>query len=138
MQTVELHLRRLGVRHVEGCGVHEDHHQFSLEEVHEAMQRVRELAKDPSYTHACILMTEKDFARQVTLWQSVFSGAADEIGGSAGDEGGEGGDGRWGAYVLQSQLELVEHDKRFSTHKAMLATMLRLSVDNFRRRRHMT
>ena len=43
MQTVENHLRRLGATHIEGCGAYEDHHMFSLEEVQEAIERVKEL-----------------------------------------------------------------------------------------------
>jgi len=133
-KTVEEHLKRLGVRHVEGCGMHGDHHHFSLEEVQEAVARVRELASDGSYTHACLLMTEKDYARQVDLWGSMFSAFGNEV--SHSENGGKYA-GKWGAYVLHSELQVAEHDRRFSSQKALLAAMLRLSLDNFRSRRHM-
>ena len=37
LQTVELHLQRLGAAHIEACGDYEDHHMFSLEEVSAAI-----------------------------------------------------------------------------------------------------
>ena len=140
--TVEEHLKRLGARLVEGCGAHEDHHEFSLEEAEEAVARVRQLARDPAYTHACILLTEKDYARQFDLWASVFSQVAGELEGVDGAEGGGSaapdGGRRWGAYVLHSELQVVEHDRRFSTQSAVLAALLRISIDNFRRRSYMS
>lgn len=36
-QTVERHLQRLGAAHIEGIGAYEDHHMFSLEELHAAI-----------------------------------------------------------------------------------------------------
>jgi hypothetical protein len=53
---------------------------------------------------------------------------------SSGEEGCSG----WGAYVLQAGLEVVEHDRRFSSQGATLNAMLRIAVDNFRRRSYMT
>ncbi|GAB4818227.1 hypothetical protein N2152v2_005273 [Parachlorella kessleri] len=255
-KTVENHLRRLGASHIEGCGANEDHHMFSLEEVQDAIQRVKELQAGGKYRHACIVMTEKDYARQFDLYDAVFSsfaaenstwqdsehatetwegwgheallephqqqqqhleqqqlheqqeGAnralrfhahAAEVGQSSplrGDGGssssgndndgssirtqvsdepsrdrvvdstyGEGyespadyaspcspsssssssssggsrlGGGIWGAYVLQSGLQVVEHDRRFSSQNAVLAAMLRMAVDNFRRRSYIS
>ena len=141
--TVEMHLRQLGALHVEGCGAHEDHHMFSVEEVEEAVVRVRELAQDGTFTHACILLTEKDYARQFDLWSSVFSRYAEEVlpHGCENDDDDDSNSGvgttgikKWGAYVLHSKLQVVEHDKRFSSQKAALGAMLRISIDNFRRR----
>ncbi|KAG7674434.1 hypothetical protein KSW81_000089 [Nannochloris sp. 'desiccata'] len=150
---VEEHLRRLGALHVEGCGVHEDHHMFSIEEVEEAVSRVRELAADEKYSHACILLTEKDYARQSDLWSSVFATYANEVYSNStnleakqqGDDNlvkedkeksntsgeGPGQMKKWGAYVLHSQLEIVEHDRRFSSQKAVLGAMLRRAISTF-------
>jgi hypothetical protein len=142
-QTVEAHLLRLGARHVEGCGAHEDHHEFSLEEIEQAVQRVRILAETPAYQHACIVLTEKDYARQVGLWTSVFSKYSGELATSSASQGSTtiksdaGPDRKWGAYVLHSELEVVDSDRRFSSQKAALAALLHLTVDNFRRRSYM-
>ncbi len=154
---VEEHLRRLGALHVEGCGAHEDHHMFTLEEVEEAVHRVRELSANKSYSHVCILLTEKDYARQSDLWSSVFARYANEMytNGTSfeakqqGDEKiiaeeeekkkkSSDGPSRWGAYVLHSKLEIVEHDRRFSSEKAVLAALLRYAIDNFRKRSYVT
>lgn len=188
-QTVEHHLRHLGARHVEGCGEHEDHHEFSVDEIEEAISRVRKFAADPSFEHACIVLTQKDFARQETLWASILSRYASElwtpssamaknktkIVGDVSDVEGDNSaigdvvdarerndrisnvhspetpqpfvtehswgfkpnaekDIKWGAYILQSELQVVESDSRFSSQKAALAAILRISIDNFRRR----
>ncbi|EFN57145.1 hypothetical protein CHLNCDRAFT_57362 [Chlorella variabilis] len=53
---------------------------------------------------------------------------------SSGEEGCSG----WGAYVLQAGLEVVDHDRRFSSQGATFNAMLRLAVDNFRRRSYLT
>ena len=151
-QIVEQHLLRLGALHVEGCGKNEDHHMFSLEEVEEAVGRVRQLAADPQYSHVCILLTEKDYARQYDLWGSVFSRYAGEVlpngnvpepkddSSSEGSsmEGSSKKPVQWGAYVLHSELQVVEHDRRFSSQKVVLGAMLRMSIDNFRRRSYVT
>lgn len=121
-QTVEAHLKKLGAAVVYGCGDHEDHHIFRVEEVAEAIQRVRELADSNDYPHACLVMTEKDYCRQSSLFEAFF-------GRMTGAEGTE-----WGAYVLQSRLSILEHDKRFSSQQAVLSMMLRTAVDSFRRR----
>lgn len=134
-------MRRLGARHIEGCGAHEDHHIFSLEEIEEAVARVRALAQDESFSHACILMTEKDYARQFDLWGSLFSRYAKEIthvNGNGGKKEQLEGAPTWGAYVLHSELQVVDHDRRFSSQKAVLAAMLRMAVDNFRQRSYMS
>jgi len=158
--VVEEHLRGLGALHVEGCGAHEDHHMFSIEEVEEAVNRVRELAADDKFSHACILMTEKDYARQSDLWSYVFARYANEVytNGTSWETKQQGRDEtveedkernssskegsqqprKWGAYVLHSQLEIVEHDRRFSSQKAVLAAMLRYAIDNFRKRSYVT
>ncbi len=48
-------------------------------------------------------------------------------GSPCGGDGGGGGQGPpWGAYVLQSGLQVVEHDRRFSSQNAVLAAMLRM------------
>jgi predicted KAP-like P-loop ATPase len=153
---VEEHLRRLGALHVEGCGAHEDHHMFSIEEVEEAVHRVRELAADDTYSHACILLTEKDYARQSDLWSSVFARYANEVYTNStnsteaprqqGDDKVTGGPveekskgpRKWGSYVLHSKLEIAEHDRRFSSQKAVLAAMLRYAIDNYRKRSYVT
>lgn len=158
-QIVEQHIRRLGALHVEGCGANEDHHMFSLEEVEQAVERVRKLAADPKYSHACILLTEKDYARQYDLWGSVFSRYAGEVlpngnspdptdsTASTSSSTSETTDVpsttstkpvQWGAYVLHSELQVVEHDRRFSSQKVVLGAMLRMSIDNFRRRSYVT
>lgn len=134
---MEAHLRQLGARHVEGCGAHPDHHEFSLEEVAAAVERVRRLAADPAYTHACILMTEKDYARQFDVFASMFTSFAGEIVNGSEEGRGGGGGPRWGAYVLHSEFQVVEHDKRFSSQSAVLGAMLRISIDNFRRRSYL-
>lgn len=152
--TVEQHLKQLGALHVEGCGAHEDHHMFSLEEVEEAVARVRQLVADPAFSHACILLTPKDYARQYDLWSSVFSRYAGEVytngddhddsvavpgGGGEGEEesAGQAAKAKWGAYILNSNLQVVKHDQRFSSQKAVLSVMLRSAIDNFRRRSYM-
>jgi phage gp37-like protein len=76
-------------------------------------------------------MTEKDYSRQFDLYASVFSRYAGEAG--EGNGGGDRGP-RWGAYVLQSEFQVVDHDRRFSSQKAALTAMLHISIDNFRRR----
>lgn len=119
-------------------------------------------------------MTEKDYARQTDLFAAVFSQQAASPTSSSGEEGAAG----WGAYVLQSRLEVVEWDRcgpggerwawlgrqgtaepanprilnsrilprpghaarrcrRFSSQNATLNAMLRLAVDNFRRRSYL-
>lgn len=36
-QNVARQLQRLGAAHIEGCGTYDDHHMFSLEELHAAI-----------------------------------------------------------------------------------------------------
>jgi tetraacyldisaccharide 4'-kinase len=132
--TVEAHVKKLGALHVEGCGEHEDHHYFDIDEVLEAVKRVRELMNSPEYNHVCILLTEKDFWRQRHFWHSVFMRFHDEIyDGKDPDDKKK----KWGAYVLQSELQLSQHDKRFSTATAMWGAMLRLAQDHFRYRKNL-
>jgi len=131
---VEAHVKKLGALHVEGCGEHEDHHYFDMDEIHEAVQRVRELMKSPEYNHVCILLTEKDFWRQRHFWHSVFIRYAGEI-----FDGKDTADKRnkWGAYVIQSELQLAQHDKRFSSATAMWGAMARLAQDHYRYRKNL-
>lgn len=182
---MDFHLRQLGALRVEGCGDYEDHHEFSVDEIEEAITRVRELSRDPSYEHACIVLTQKDFSRQEALWATILSKYSSELWsplskqiplkdkqgheeeksesngitkspndavGSVqnssthitesvdGNSSGERSDSKaqkpkkWGAYILHSELQVVESDKRFSSQKAALTAMLRISIDNFRRR----
>lgn len=135
-QTVEAHLRSLGVTHVEGCGAHPDHHSFTLEEVQAAVARAQELGATSGSRHAALVMTEKDYARQSALFDAVFAQLAGSAGGSGPsrrpDDGG-GGSG-WGAYVLHSALEVVQHDRRFSSAGVGLNALLRMAVTNFRMR----
>ncbi|PSC77006.1 dolichol-phosphate mannosyltransferase subunit 1 [Micractinium conductrix] len=133
-ETVERHLQRMGAKHVEGCGEYEDHHMFTLEELAAAIRRAEDLQRSGQYQHVCLLMTEKDYARQTDLFDAVFTQQAASPSSSCGEEGSSG----WGAYVLQSALEVVEHDRRFSSGGATLNAMLRLAVDNFRRRSYLT
>lgn len=133
-ENVEQHLQRLGAVHVEGCGAYEDHHMFSLEEVTAAVRRAEDLQRSGQFKHVCLIMTEKDYARQTDLFDAVFSQQAASPMSSSGEEGSSG----WGAYVLQAALEVVEHDRRFSSQNATLNAMLRLAVDNFRRRSYLT
>ncbi|KAL4425261.1 hypothetical protein ABPG75_009277 [Micractinium tetrahymenae] len=133
-ENVERHLQRLGAAHVEGCGEYEDHHMFGLEELIVAIGRAEELQRSGKYKHVCLLMTEKDYARQTDLFDAVFSQQAASPSSSSGDDDSSG----WGAYVLQAALEVVEHDRRFSSQNATLNAMLRLAVDNFRRRSYLT
>lgn len=133
-ETVQRHLQRLGAAHVEGCGEYEDHHMFSLEELTAAIRRAEDLQRSGDFRHVCLIMTEKDYARQTDLFDAVFSQQAVSPSSSTGEEGSSG----WGAYVLQAALEVVEHDRRFSSQNATLNAMLRLSVDNFRRRSYLT
>ncbi|KAI3434976.1 hypothetical protein D9Q98_003028 [Chlorella vulgaris] len=133
-ETVALHLQRLGAAHVEGCGEYDDHHMFSLEELTTAIRRVEDLQRSGKFKHVCLLMTEKDYARQIDLFAAVFSQVSASPISSSGEEGCSG----WGAYVLQAGLEVVEHDRRFSSQGATLNAMLRIAVDNFRRRSYMT
>eukprot|EP00887_Chlorella_sp_A99_P003699 scaffold7.g3699.t1 len=70
--TVEAHLRALGAAHVEGCGAFDDHHMFTLEDVRAAISRVEELQRSGAFRHVCLLMTEKDYARQHGLFDAVF------------------------------------------------------------------
>lgn len=129
--TVEEHVRSLGAIHVEGCGTHEDHHHFSIDEVHEAVRRVKALMHDPQYSHVCLLMTEKDFWRQQYMWNSVIMRYSHEIWDGKDHETKK---SKWGAYLLHSELQLVSHDPRFSSESAMWAAMLRLAMDHFRGR----
>jgi tetraacyldisaccharide-1-P 4'-kinase len=140
-RSLEEHLRRLGARHVElyvGQSYQDSDGFFHIDDIEHAIHRVRELASNSTYDHACIIMTEKDYARQYGLWGSLFLKYVNEI--IDTDDGEEhavvnrGRSGRWGAYVLHSDLHVVEHDRRFSSQKAMLAAMLRLAIDSYRRR----
>lgn len=80
--------------------------------------------------HACLIMTEKDYARQRDLFEAIFSqhAAAPDVTSGPLEEGAP----RWGAYLLQSGLEVVQHDRRFSGTKAVFNAVLRLANDNFR------
>ncbi|KAI7843434.1 hypothetical protein COHA_002912 [Chlorella ohadii] len=133
-ENVARQLQRLGAAHIEGCGTYDDHHMFSLEELHAAIGRAEELQRSGQYRHVCLVMTEKDYARQTDLFDAVFSQQAASPISSSGEEGSSG----WGAYVLQARLEVVEHDRRFSSQTATLNAMLRLAVDNFRRRSYLS
>jgi tetraacyldisaccharide-1-P 4'-kinase len=134
--TVEEHAKRLGALHVEGCGsigcsIHEDHHHFTSDEVHEAVARVKLLMKDDRYSHVCIVLTEKDFWRQRHFWSSVFIRYNHEIWDGTDQDAKK---KKWGAYILRSELQLQSHDSRFSSESAMWAAMLRLATDHFRGR----
>lgn len=145
-RAVEEHLQRLGAQHVEifGTSYQDSHDMFHVDDIEQAIERVRELATDSMYKHACIVMTEKDYARQYGLWGSLFLKYINEICEGTVDQGNEHKEEvlqgsseqtpRWGAYVLHSDLHVVEHDRRFSSQKAMLAAMLRLAIDSYRRR----
>ncbi|KAL6778701.1 hypothetical protein ACKKBF_B04995 [Auxenochlorella protothecoides x Auxenochlorella symbiontica] len=132
--SVEAHVRGLGAAAVEGAGDHPDHHEFELEEVQAAIARVRELQGTPGVRHACLIMTEKDYARQRDLFEAIFSqhAAAPDVTSGPLEEGAP----RWGAYLLQSGLEVVQHDRRFSGTKAVFNAVLRLANDNFRQRNY--
>ena len=136
-KTVDAHLKKLGALHVEGCGDHEDHHYFDSDEVHEAMQRARELVSSGEYSHVCLMLTEKDFWRQRHFWHSVFMRYAGEI--YDGSDGSEAGSkkSRIGAYVIHGELQLVQHDKRFGSATAMWGAMLRLAQDHYRYRKNL-
>ncbi len=114
-KTVEAHLKKLGAYHVEGCGAHEDHHLFNTDEVHDAMQRARELVASGKYEHVCLMLTEKDFWRQRGFWHSVLMrfDVYDGMDTSSRKT-------KVGAYVIQGKLQLAEHDKRFSSATAMV------------------
>lgn len=122
-QTVEQHLRKLGVAEVRGIGDYDDHHIFTLDEVLAAGKQAQEMAVSGNFKHACVVMTEKDYCRQASLFEAAF-------GRLSGDKKGNG----WGAYVLQSRLTILQHDSRFSSQQAVLSMMLRTAVDGFRRR----
>lgn len=68
---------------------------------------MEELQRSPKYQHACVVVTEKDYARQTDLFDAVFSQQAASPTSSRGGEDASG----WGAYVLQSRLEVVDHDR---------------------------
>ena len=121
-KTIEAHLKKLGALHVEGCGEHEDHHMFGTDDVHAAWQRALELVASDKYQHVCILLTEKDFWRQRGFWHSVFMRYFDIY------DGKETSNRRTkvGAYVIQAEMQLADHDKRFSSASAMWGAMWRL------------
>jgi len=129
--TVEAHAKKLGAIHVEGCGSNEDHHIFNIDEVDDAVRRIRFLMKDSRFKHVCLLMTEKDFWRQRHFWSSVLMRYSNEIwdGKSTGSM-----QQKWGAYLLHSELQLLSHDSRFSSESAMWGAMLRLAMDHYRGR----
>ena len=130
-ESVAAHGRALGAAHVEPAGEFEDHHEFELEELQAAIDRVRALQAQPGVRHACLLTTEKDYARQRDLFEAVFAQHAADPGVTSGPLGD--GERRWGAYLLQSGLEVTQHDRRFSSTKAVFNAVLRLAKDNFRR-----
>lgn len=137
-KTVDAHLRKLGASLVEGCGDHEDHHYFDSDEVHEAMQRARELVASGEYSHVALVLTEKDFWRQRHFWHSVFMRYAGEIyDGSDSETASANKKSRIGAYVIQGELQLAQHDKRFSSATAMWGAVARLAADHYRYRKNL-
>ena len=131
-KTVEAHLKKLGALHVEGCGAHEDHHVFDTDEVNDAMQRARELVASGKYQHVCLLLTEKDFWRQRGFWHSVLMRFDIYDGKDTSNR-----QTKIGAYVIQGELQLAEHDKRFSSATAMFGAMARLAMDHYRYRKNL-
>lgn len=104
----------------------------------------------PSTTASCSYAQHARHQQQGTSTQlsgESTSGVREDS--SAGDGGGEGSSGGvsrtwaravppWGVYVLQSGLQVVDHDPRFSSERATLSAMLRMAVDNFRQRSYIS